>query len=129
MHRLVLIYPSLDYTLNWPSVQENGTGKLLDESKIRWYFQQYFRNEEDRKQTSPLYLPLSQDFPPTLVVSGGLDPLRDENFAFVARLQAERIPVQHVHFPGMTHAYLMLEDKVPQEAKATYLAIGEFVRD
>ena len=129
IHRLVLIYPSLDYTLNWPSVQENGTGKLLDESKIRWYFQQYFRNEEDRKQTSPLYLPLSQDFPPTLVVSGGLDPLRDENFAFVARLQAEGIPVQHVHFPGMTHAYLMLEDKVPQEAKATYLAIGEFVRD
>lgn len=129
IHRLVLIYPSLDYTLNWPSVQENGAGKLLDESKIRWYFQQYFRNGEDRKQTSPLYLPLSQDFPPTLVVSGGLDPLRDENFAFVARLQAERIPVQHVHFPGMTHAYLMLEDKVQQEAKATYLAIGEFVRD
>lgn len=129
IHRLVLIYPSLDYTLNWPSVQESGTGKLLDESKIRWYFQQYFRNEEDRKQTSPLYLPLSQDFPPTLVVSGGLDPLRDEDFAFVARLQAEGIPVQHVHFPGMTHAYLMLEDKVPQEAKATYLAIGDFVRD
>lgn len=129
IHRLVLIYPSLDYTLNWPSVQENGTGKLLDESKIRWYFQQYFRNEEDRKQTSPLYLPLSQDFPPTLVFSGGLDPLRDEDFAFVARLQAEGIPVQHVHFPGMTHAYLMLEDKVPQEAKATYLAIGDFVCD
>ncbi|MEB2740659.1 alpha/beta hydrolase [Citrobacter portucalensis] len=129
IHRLVLIYPSLDYTLNWPSVQENGAGKLLDESKMRWYFQQYFRNGEDRKQTSPLYLPLSQDFPPTLVVSGGLDPLRDENFAFVARLQTERIPVQHVHFPGMTHAYLMLEDKVPQEAKATYLAIGDFVRD
>ncbi|NMD74965.1 GNAT family N-acetyltransferase [Citrobacter sp. DNRA3] len=128
IHRLVLIYPSLDYTLNWPSVQENGAGKLLDESKIRWYFQQYFRNGEDRKQTSPLYLPLSQDFPPTQVVSGGLDPLRDENFAFVARLQAERIPVQHVHFPGMTHAYLMLEDKVPQEAKATYLAIGDFVK-
>lgn len=128
IHRLVLIYPSLDYTLNWPSVQENGTGKLLDESKIRWYFQQYFRNEEDRKQTSPLYLPLSQDFPPTLVVSGGLDPLRDENFAFVARLQVEGIPVQHVHFPRMTHAYLMLEDKVPQEAKATYLAIGDFVK-
>ncbi len=128
IHRLVLIYPSLDYTLNWPSVQENGTGKLLDESKIRWYFQQYFRNEEDRKQTSPLYLLLSQDFPPTLVFSGGLDPLRDENFAFVARLQAAGIPVQHVHFPGMTHAYLMLEDKVLQEAKATYLAIGDFVK-
>lgn len=128
IHRLVLIYPSLDYTLNWPSVQENGSGKLLDESKIRWYFQQYFRNGEDRKQASPLYLPLSQNFPSTLVFSGGLDPLRDEGFAFVARLQAEGISVQHVHFPGMTHAYLMLEDKVPQEAQATYQAIGEFVK-
>ena len=28
----------------------------------------------------------------------------------------------------MTHAYLMLEDKVPQEAQATYQAIGEFVK-
>lgn len=129
IHRLVLIYPSLDYTLNWPSVQENGTGKLLDESKIRWYFQQYFRNGEDRKQTSPLYLPLNQDFPSTLVFSGGLDPLRDEDFAYVARLQTAGIPVQHVHFPGMTHAYLMLEDKAPQEAQATYLAIGKFVKN
>lgn len=128
IQRLVLIYPSLDYTLNWPSVQENGSGKLLDESKIRWYFQQYFRNGEDRKQASPLYLPLSQNFPPTLVFSGGLDPLRDEDFAFVARLQAEGIPVQHEHFPEMTHAYLMLEDKVPQAAQATYQAIGEFVK-
>ncbi|TKU02773.1 alpha/beta hydrolase [Citrobacter sp. wls830] len=105
-----------------------GSGKLLDESKIRWYFQQYFRNGEDRKQVSPLYLLLSQNFPSTLVFSGGLDPLRDEGFAFVARLQVEGISVQHVHFLGMTHAYLMLEDKVPQEAQATYQAIGEFVK-
>ena len=109
-------------------MKENGTGKLLDESKIRWYFQQYFQNDEDRKLASPLYFPLHKDFPATLLFSGGLDPLRDEDFAFVAKLQAEGIPVQHVHFPGMTHAYLMLEDKVPQEAQATYQAIGEFVK-
>lgn len=128
INRLVLIYPSLDYTPGWPSVKENGTGKLLDESKIRWYFQQYFQNDEDRKLASPLYFPLRKNFPATLLFSGGLDPLRDEDFAFVAKLQAEGIPVQHVHFPGMTHAYLMLEDKVPQEAQATYQAIGEFVK-
>ncbi|NDO81149.1 hypothetical protein CJP72_10380 [Citrobacter sp. NCU1] len=128
INRLVLIYPSLDYTLNWPSVKENGTGKLLDESKIRWYFHQYFQHDEDRQSASPLYLPVSKDFPETLVVSAGLDPLRDEGFAYVARLQAAGVPVTHRHFPGMVHAYLMLEDKISEEARTTYQAIGEFVR-
>ncbi|NKC05004.1 hypothetical protein HED55_22990 [Ochrobactrum haematophilum] len=54
--------------------------------------------------------------------------MRDEDFAFVARLKADGIPVEHVHFPDVVHAYLMLENLVPQEAKATYQAISEFVR-
>jgi hypothetical protein len=29
----------------------------------------------------------------------------------------------------VVHAYLMLENLVPQEAKATYQAIGDFVRE
>ena len=128
IHRLVLIYPSLDYTLNWPSVKENGQGKLLDESKIRWYFDQYFQHGESRRATSPLYRPVSKMFPATLLFSGGLDPLRDENFAFVARLKSLGVPVKHVHFPNVVHAYLMLESLVPKEAGATYQAIGDFVR-
>lgn len=128
INRLVLIYPSLDYTLSWPSVKENGKGKLLDESKIRWYFDQYFQQGESRKAVSPLYRKVSKTFPETLLFSGGLDPLRDEDFAFVARLRALGIPVKHVHFPNVVHAYLMLESLVPEEAQATYRAIGDFVR-
>ncbi|WP_436883368.1 alpha/beta hydrolase [Enterobacter asburiae] len=127
--RLVLIYPSLDYTLSWPSVKENGTGKLLDEAKVRWYFDQYFQHDEDRRAHSPLYMPVTKAWPPVLLFSGGLDPLRDEDFAFVARLKAAGIPVRHVHFPEVVHAYLMLENLVPSEAKATYQAIGAFVHD
>lgn len=125
--RLVLIYPSLDYTLNWPSVRENGKGKLLDESKIAWYFSQYFRHNEDRHALSPLYRPITRAFPPTLIFSGGLDPLRDENFAFVARLQAEGVPVKHVHFPGMVHAFLMLDNLAPQQNQQVYQDTAAFV--
>ncbi|WP_323084329.1 alpha/beta hydrolase [Providencia alcalifaciens] len=128
INRLVLIYPSLDYTLSWPSVKENGTGKLLDEAKIRWYFDQYFQHNEDRRAHSPLYMQVTKAWPPVLLFSGGLDPLRDEDFAFAARLQAAGISVQHVHFPDVVHAYLMMEDMMPEEVKATYQAIGEFVR-
>jgi len=125
--RLVLIYPSLDYTLSWPSVRENGKGKLLDESKVAWYFSQYFRHNEDRHALSPLYRPVTRAFPPTLVFSGGLDPLRDENFAFVARLKAEGVPVKHVHFPGMVHAFLMLDNLAPQQNQQVYTDTASFI--
>ena len=128
INRLILIYPSLDYTLSWPSVKENGQGKLLDETKIRWYFDQYFQHGESRRAASPLYRQVSKTFPTTLLFSGGLDPLRDEDFAFVARLQALGVPVKQVHFSRVVHAYLMLESLVPEEVKATYQAIGDFVR-
>ncbi|WP_436883532.1 alpha/beta hydrolase [Enterobacter asburiae] len=54
---------------------------------------------------------------PLQLFSGGLDPLRDENFAFVARLKAAGVPVRHVHFPDVVHAYLMLENLVRRRRK------------
>ncbi|MFZ4172234.1 alpha/beta hydrolase [Enterobacter ludwigii] len=125
--RLVLIYPSLDYTLSWPSADENGQGKLLDKSKVAWYFSQYFQHNEDRASLSPLYRPVTRAFPPTLIFSGGLDPLRDEDFAFVARLKGAGVPVKHVHFPGMVHAFLMLENLVPQQTAQVYQATADFI--
>lgn len=127
--KLVLIYPSLDYSLSWPSVVENGKGKLLDKTKIAWYFDQYFQHNEDRLAVSPLYRPIAADFPPTLLFSGGLDPLRDEDFAFVARLSQQNIRVKHVHFSNMVHAFLMIEDLVPDEAGQVYHDIADFVAD
>lgn len=38
--------------------------------------------------------------PPTVIFSGGLEPLRDENFASVARLKNAGMPVKHTHVPG-----------------------------
>ncbi|MBF0233067.1 MAG: alpha/beta hydrolase [Desulfamplus sp.] len=46
--RQVLIYPSLDYTMSLPSVDENGVGYLLEKAKIEWYFNHYFQNCQDR---------------------------------------------------------------------------------
>ncbi|MBD7991845.1 MULTISPECIES: alpha/beta hydrolase [Ochrobactrum] len=127
--KLVLIYPSLDYTMSWPSLMENGKGKLLDKNKIAWYFDQYFQHNEDRRAVSPLYRPIAADFPPTLLFSGGLDPLRDEDFAFVARLKQQHVRVNHVHFPDIVHAFLMIENLVPDQANQVYHDIADFVAD
>lgn len=127
LDRLVLIYPSLDYTLTHPSLEENGIGYLLETEKIRWYFDHYFQHEEDRQQASPLYLPV-QDLPPTFVITAGLCPLRDEGFAYLARLGETRVPHEHLHMPGLIHAYLNLHELVPEACTRTYAAIGGFLR-
>ena len=125
--KLVLIYPSLDYTLSWPSIEENGEGRLLDHSKISWYFDQYFQHNEDRYALSPLYRPVTQAFPSTLIFSGGLDPLRDEDFAFAAKLMAAGVAVKHIHLPDVVHAFLMIENLVPEQAQKVYSDIDRFV--
>ena len=46
--RLLLIYPSVDYSLSQPSLVRNGKGYLLETERIGWYFAHYFRRGGDR---------------------------------------------------------------------------------
>ncbi|MDO6705592.1 alpha/beta hydrolase [Photobacterium sp. 1_MG-2023] len=123
----VLIYPSLDYTMSLPSVVENGTGLFLQQEKIRWYFDQYFQNGEDRRAASPLFMPVSKHFPRTLVITAQYCPLRDEGAAYVQWLSNAGVPVQQYHLDDMIHAYLNLENLVPARCEATYRMIADFL--
>ncbi|GAA5233142.1 alpha/beta hydrolase [Verticiella sediminum] len=126
--RQVLVYPSLDYTLAQPSVEENGNGYLLDAERIRWYFDHYFQGGEDRAAVSPLHMPAA-GLPPTLLVTAGFCPLRDEGYAYAGRLRAAGVPCQHLNLPGMVHAFLNLERLVPDACEAVYRAMGAFMRE
>lgn len=127
LDRLLLIYPSLDYTLPaYPSLQENGTGYLLETSKIRWYFDHYFQHGEDRRQASPLYMEMD-GLPPTLLVTAGLCPLRDEGLAYLARLQQHGIANQHLHLPDMIHACLNLHALAPEACGRIYQTMTDFI--
>ena len=70
---------------------------------------------------------LLQNWTLSVIFSAGLDPLRDENFAFVARLKEAGVPVKHVHFPGMVHAFLMLDNLAPQQNQQLYQDTASFV--
>ncbi|MES1949344.1 GNAT family acetyltransferase [Salinisphaera sp. S4-8] len=123
----VLIYPSLDYTLDQASVNDNGQGYLLERARMVWYFDHYFQQHEDRRAVSPLYLPITPDLPATLVISAGYCPLRDEAMAYVERLAANGVSYRHRHFADMIHAYLNLEALVPEVCAETYREIGRFL--
>lgn len=125
--RLVLIYPSLDYTLSFPSIKDNGQGYLLEEARIRWYFDHYFQHGEDRRAASPLWAPVPASLPATLVITAGYCPLRDEGVAYAQRLQEAGIPCQLYPVPEAIHAYLNLENLVPDLCLQTYQRIANFL--
>ena len=127
IEKQVLIYPSLDYTLSHPSVDENAEGYLLEREKILWMFETYLQHAEDRRAISPLFMEVTSSYPATLVITAGFDPLRDEGIHYVNILKDAGIDTAHLHLPGMVHAFLNLEDLAEAACMQTYEAIGKFL--
>lgn len=122
----LLIYPSLDYTLSMPSIESNGHGLLLEAPRIRWLFDQYFQAAEDRRQASPLFMPIPDSMPDTLVVTASLDPLRDEGAAYVERLKSAGAMAAQVEFDPIIHAFLNLEDLAAESCERFYSVVSAF---
>ncbi|OHX12301.1 carboxylesterase [Chromobacterium sphagni] len=127
IERQVLIYPCVDYTLTQPSVAQNGDGYFLTRSRAAWYFDQYFQHAEDRRQASPLYWGFSARLPPTLVITAGLDPLRDEGRLYAERLSAAGVAVEQLQLDDQTHAFLNMEALVPEVCALAYRRIADFL--
>lgn len=122
-----LIYPSLDYTSSFPSVDENGVGYFLEKEKMRWYFDNYFQHGEDARKVSPLFMEITPHMPATLVVTARFCPLLDEGIAYVGKLRGAGICAEHLNFDHMIHAFLNMERLVPDECAAVYRRVGEFL--
>lgn len=127
VEKQILIYPSLDYTMNWPSIHRLGEGYLLEEHRIQWYFDHYFQQGEDRKSASPLHQPLPRTMPDTLLITAGYCPLHDEGVAYAEKLRAAGQACELRNYPDMIHAYLNLENLVPEACADTYQRIGAFL--
>lgn len=127
LQRQVLIYPSLDYTLQWPSIDAYGFGYLLEKDKIQWYFDNYFQSGENRRTASPLHMAFTRRLPETLVITAGFCPLRDEGAAYAEKLKSNGVPSKHVRFGDMIHAFLNMEDLVKTTCRSAYRIIGEFL--
>ncbi|NNJ72743.1 MAG: alpha/beta hydrolase [Enterobacterales bacterium] len=125
----ILIYPSVDYTMTQPSLDENGTGFFLEKPRIEWYFEHYFSGNDDPKKASPLYGPVNEHTPATLVLLASCDPLRDEGLAYGEKLAAADVSVTTHVFDGMIHAFMNIEDLVPEECAQLYHFMGEFIND
>lgn len=123
----ILVYPSLDYTLEHPSIQSLGRGYLLETDRIRWYFDNYFQHGECRKTASPLNMPAA-GLPPTLLFTGGFCPLRDEGYTYADHLRKNAVACQHENFPDMIHAWLNIHNLAPEACESTYAVMGQWIQ-
>ena len=126
--KLVLIYPSLDYSLQSPSTDLFGIGYLLEKDKIQWYFDHYFSNNEDREIASPIHMEITPAFPETMVITAGLCPLHDEGVHYANRLKKHAIATRHIDFEDTVHAFLNLENLVPDICRSCYQELGAFLQ-
>ncbi|TOK18526.1 carboxylesterase [Vibrio parahaemolyticus] len=125
----VMIYPSLDYTMDSHSMEQNATGYLLQKGKIAWYFDNYFLNGENRKEASPLYQPITEQLPPTLLFTAEFCPLRDEGIAYCDKALSVGVHVEHYNFSDMIHTFLNMEDLVKEECQLVYQKINDFLNN
>lgn len=115
----ILAYPLTDLGEDWPSYHERGTGYVLDAELVRWYAGKYVPEGHD--PNDPYLFPLnSQDLTglaPTVLLTAEFDPLRDGGIAYLKRLAAAGVAVEHIHAEDQIHGFLLLDRVVSKAAK------------
>lgn len=120
----VLVYPSTDMTLSFPSVAANGEGKLLTSAAMAWFRGHYLVGVDVR---DPRVSPLFADdatvaaLPAATFVLAGHDPLHDEGLAYAERLGGAGVPVEVHSFPGQIHGFFSLGALIPEAVEAAEL--------
>ena len=105
------IYPVVDESADWGSFHEHGEGKLLTHEAMA-YFSAAFAAEAGHIRAYPL----AHDhagMPPTLVMTAGLDPLRDQGRAYVGALAVAGVPVTYREAVGNIHGFINLRKGIP----------------
>jgi acetyl esterase len=125
----VLIYPAVDFALETESHRELVDGHVIPRERIVWYSEQYLCGEADKAdlRASPLRAPKVAGQPPTLIVTAGFDPLRDEGRAYADKLREAGVDVVYREYPGQIHAFVSLTKAIPQGLTCT-LEIAEYLR-
>ena len=129
----LLFYPTVSAAMDTASYHEFSEGPWLTRRSMEWFWTEYLPEETDR--TNPLVSPLCatmnelRSFPPTLLITGECDVLRDEGEAYARKLMEAGVEVTMARFGGVIHDFMMLNaiaDSAP--TRAAIALAGDFVR-
>jgi acetyl esterase len=107
----VLVYPVTDYhTPPTPSYIENQSGYALTRGAMIRFWDAYLSDPDEaaHPHAAPLRAPDLSALPPTLLLSAGFDPLRDEGERYAHRLLDYGVPVTLWRHPGLIHGFFRM---------------------
>lgn len=117
----ILIYPALDLTQRLESSKEFAEGYSLTRHSIQYYINAYLGNNTaltPSPEVSPLWVIENIDFPPTLIIAAGADPLRDESRMAKDILSKKGRLKGYLEVPGVLHGFAQLPTVFPEAAQA-----------
>jgi acetyl esterase len=105
------IYPVVADHDDWVSYRDHNDGKLLTAEVMAW-FKQSYAAEETHSRAAPLGYDHT-GMPPTLIMTAGLDPLRDQGRAYAGALIAAGVPTIYREAVGTIHGFVNLRKAMP----------------
>ena len=108
----MLFYPVTDANFNTSSYNTYQEGYFLTRDNMKWFWDNYVSNDTNRKEptVSPLQASIDQlsKLPPTLIIVGENDVLRDEGEAYAHKLMQAGVPITATRYLGAIHDFMML---------------------
>ena len=106
----VLFYPGADMTMRHKSFETAALDLPLTTPLVRWFRDQYLRNEKDQLdwRASPLRAEFHANLPTAFVVTARFDPLCDEGREYAQKLEAAGVRVWHLDLSDQVHGFITM---------------------
>ena len=107
----LLVYPFVSNDLSTPSHVANGQGNyLVGNPDLAWFWQNYLGADWKKNKNAealPIHATPAQlkGVAPAMVITAGLDPLKDEGAAYAKKLQAAGVKTELKNYEGVTHEF------------------------
>ena len=126
----LLLYPVTEMAQAHPSYAAFTEGLPLTASGMAWFRGHYTPEAADWQdwRASPLRAERLAGTAPAFVLTVGHDPLADEGRAYAARLEAEAVPVAHLHVADLIHGALTMA-AIVRPALSLIMVAGLALRD
>jgi len=130
IHSQILIYPTVDGTFQFASIERNGKGYLLTKERMEWFVEQYAGDENDK--SDPLFSPIYQEdlvgLPPAFVFTAEFDPLHDEGAAYAQKLKDAGVHTKYKMYEGMIHGFINMP-KIAKPCLTAHADITDFLKE